>query len=42
MSSLVSKGEIQEAECVTMKSGKPTIQGVYPICGTRMFGIGKG
>ena len=26
---------------ITMKNGKPAVQGVCPTCGTKMFKIGK-
>jgi len=32
------KGEKQ----VTMKNGRPAIQGICPVCGTKMFKIGGG
>ena len=28
-------------KAIAMKNGKPTIQGVCPVCGTQMFRIGK-
>ena len=37
-----AKKEIKDAMRVTMKNGKPAIQGVCPNCGTKMFRIGKG
>ena len=33
--------EMQNATAITMKNGKPATQGVCPICGTKMFKIGK-
>jgi hypothetical protein len=27
---------------VKMKNGKPATQGICPVCGTKMFRIGKG
>lgn len=36
------KREMQNARQITMKNGKPATQGTCPICGTRMFRIGKG
>ena len=36
-----TKREIQNAESITMKNGKPATQGVCPVCGTKIFKIGK-
>ena len=36
-----AKREIKDAKQITMKNGKPAIQGVCPNCGTKMFKIGK-
>jgi hypothetical protein len=36
-----TKREIKNAKSVTMKNGKPATQGVCPVCGTKMFRIGK-
>ena len=36
------KREMKNAKAITMKNGKPATQGVCPICGTKMFLIGKG
>jgi len=33
--------EMQQAEQVTMKNGKPATKGKCPTCGTTMFRIGK-
>ncbi|MFM8526641.1 MAG: DUF5679 domain-containing protein [bacterium] len=33
--------EIQGATQVTMKNGKPAVQGTCPDCGTKIFRIGK-
>jgi RNase P subunit RPR2 len=33
--------EIKGAEAITMKNGKPAITGTCPVCGTKMFKIGK-
>jgi len=33
--------EIKDPRATTMKNGKPTTQGVCPVCGTKMFRIGK-
>ena len=35
------KVEIQGAQQVTMKNGRPAIQGTCPDCGTKIFKIGK-
>ena len=35
------KVEVQNAQRITMKNGKPATQGVCPVCGTKMFRIGK-
>lgn len=34
--------EIDNAKQVTLKNGRPATEGTCPICGTRMFRIGKG
>ena len=36
-----AKREIKDANAITMKNGKPATQGVCPVCGTKMFRIGK-
>jgi hypothetical protein len=33
---------MKSAKAITMKNKKPATQGVCPICGTKMFRIGKG
>ena len=33
--------EIKNPEEVTLKNGRPAIQGVCPVCGTKVFRIGK-
>lgn len=35
------KREIKDAKTVEMKNGKPATQGVCPVCGTKIFRIGK-
>jgi hypothetical protein len=35
------KVEIKDAQQVTMKNGRPAIQGVCPDCGTKIFYIAK-
>ncbi|MCX7887943.1 MAG: DUF5679 domain-containing protein [Verrucomicrobiae bacterium] len=34
-----AKKEIAKAEPVTMKNGRPALQGVCPDCGTKLFRI---
>ena len=36
-----TKREMKDAKKITMKNGKPATQGVCPVCGTKMFRIGK-
>jgi Zn finger protein HypA/HybF involved in hydrogenase expression len=36
-----TKREMRNARPITMKNGKPATQGVCPVCGTKMFRIGK-
>ncbi len=33
--------EMKDVKSITMKNGKPATQGVCPVCGTKMFRIGK-
>lgn len=35
------KVEMQNAEQITMKNGKPATRGICPVCGTKVFRIGK-
>lgn len=35
------KVEAQNAEQITMKNGKPATRGICPVCGTKVFRIGK-
>ncbi|MBN9493381.1 hypothetical protein J0H33_08560 [bacterium] len=35
------KREMQDASPITRKNGKPATEGKCPVCGTRMFKIGK-
>jgi hypothetical protein len=35
------KVEIKNPQQVKLKNGRPAIQGVCPICGTKVFRIGK-
>jgi Zn finger protein HypA/HybF involved in hydrogenase expression len=37
-----AKREIRNARAIVMKNKKPATQGVCPVCGTKMFRIGKG
>jgi hypothetical protein len=32
---------MNDPEQITMKNGRPATRGVCPICGTKMFRIGK-
>ena len=34
------KVEIQNPQRITMKNGKPALQGTFPKCGTKVFRIG--
>ncbi len=36
-----AKKEMKDTKAITMKNGKPATQGTYPVCGTKMFRIGK-
>jgi NAD-dependent SIR2 family protein deacetylase len=36
-----TKREMKDARAITMKNKKPATQGVCPVCGTKMFRIGK-
>jgi hypothetical protein len=33
--------EIKDATAITMKNGKPATTGTCPVCGTKIFKIGK-
>ena len=33
--------EMIDTEQITMKNGRPATRGVCPVCGTKMFRIGK-
>ncbi len=37
-----AKREIKNAQVVTLKNGRPATQGTCPICGTKVFRIGRG
>jgi hypothetical protein len=36
-----AKREMKNTRSITMKNGRPATQGVCPVCGTKMFRIGK-
>jgi RNase P subunit RPR2 len=36
-----TKRTMSNAEQITMKNGRPATQGKCPVCGTKMFKIGK-
>ncbi|MCJ7769371.1 MAG: DUF5679 domain-containing protein [Dehalococcoidales bacterium] len=36
-----TKREIKNPQRVTLKNGQPATQGVCPVCGTKVFRIGK-
>ncbi len=36
-----AKREMRSTKAITMKNGKPATQGTCPVCGTKMFRIGK-
>jgi hypothetical protein len=36
-----AKREMKNPEQITMKNGRPATKGICPICGTKMFKIGK-
>ena len=35
------KVEIRSPRQITLKNGRPAVQGVCPVCGTKVFRIGK-
>lgn len=35
-----AKREMKSAQAITMKNGKPALQGICPLCGTKVFRIG--
>ena len=37
-----TKREMRDARAITMKNGRPATQGTCPVCGTKIFRIGKG
>jgi len=36
-----AKVEIKDPKSVTLKNGRPAVQGTCPTCGTKVFRIGK-
>ena len=36
-----AKRDIKDPKAITFKNGRPATQGVCPVCGTKMFRIGK-
>lgn len=36
-----AKREIKDARSTTLRNGKPATQGTCPVCGTKVFRIGK-
>jgi len=36
-----TKREMKDAKSITMKNGRPATQGTCPVCGTKLFRIGK-
>ncbi len=36
-----AKKEMKNCKSITMKNGRPATQGTCPVCGTKMFRIGK-
>ncbi|MBI4321973.1 MAG: hypothetical protein HY675_26065 [Chloroflexi bacterium] len=37
-----TKRQIKDPQKITMKTGRPAMTGVCPVCGTKMFRIGEG
>ncbi|MFC1935671.1 DUF5679 domain-containing protein [Chloroflexota bacterium] len=37
-----AKREIRDPKSVTLKNGRPATQGACPVCGTKVFRIGRG
>ena len=37
-----SQRDIKNPSAVRLKNGRPATQGTCPVCGTKMFRIGKG
>jgi len=36
-----AKRQIKDPQAVTLKNGRPATQGTCPVCGTKVFRIGK-
>jgi len=36
-----AKREIKNAQNITLKNGKPAIQGICSVCGTKVFRMGR-
>jgi uncharacterized Zn finger protein (UPF0148 family) len=36
------KRQMKDEKATTLKNGRPATQGTCPVCGTKMFRIGKG
>ncbi len=36
-----TKRDMQDPQPVTLKNGRPATQGACPVCGTKMYRIGK-
>ena len=36
-----AKREMRDPKAITMKNGKPATEGLCPVCGTKIFRIGK-
>ena len=36
-----AKRDMKDARAISMKNGKPATQGTCPVCGTKMFRIGR-
>ena len=36
-----TKREMKDAKSITMKNSRPATQGTCPVCGTKLFRIGK-
>ncbi|HEU4758730.1 MAG TPA: DUF5679 domain-containing protein [Dehalococcoidia bacterium] len=37
-----TKRDMRNPQPVTLKNGRPATQGTCPVCGTKMYRIGKG
>ena len=37
-----TKRDMRDPQPVTLKNGRPATQGACPVCGTKMYRIGKG